>query len=417
MRVMPHEDFERFKRLVGFDAASAAVLRELHRVARPHFESIVGDFYASIEADEQARQVLRGGAPQSERLRRSLARWLDSTLVGPHDEAYLQTRSRIGHVHVRIELPQHLMFTAMNRIRTQLSECAFELGDPGRVRAAQRAVGQVLDMELAIMLETYRADLQERIRAHERLSTIGQLAASIGHELRNPLGIIESSIYLMRQRLARGSSDGVAKHIDKVESQVRVCNTTITELLELARSRAPRKRAVQLRSLIEQAIEGALISHPEAIRIEADERLEVLADSDQLRQVLVNLIVNAEQAAKERAIVSPPADAEALGNPSAARPATGFEMKLSARAEAGGLELLVSDNGPGVAEFHRARIFEALFTTKARGTGLGLALCRRIMEAHRGEISLLETERGACFRLWFPGEPPASVADHPGSAG
>src|SRR3954465_8037853 len=112
--------FESLKQYVGFTEASSSALRELYPLARPSFVPIVDDFYRAIEAHPGARAAITGGSAQVERLKQTLIQWLDSMLLGPHDETYYQLRARIGRVHVRIDLPQGFMFTAMNRIRVHL---------------------------------------------------------------------------------------------------------------------------------------------------------------------------------------------------------------------------------------------------------------------------------------------------------
>ena len=187
---MDFSEFQSAMEYVGFTPDSGAVLRAFHPIAQPYFQQTIDDFYDAIEAHPRAREVITGGRPQIERLKKTLVRWLDSVLLGPHDAAFLESHSRIGHVHVRIDLPQDLMFTAMNRIRSRMVGVANGalVGDPERLKSVLEAIDQILDLELAIMLDTYRDNLENKLRANERLATIGQLAASIGHELRNPLG-------------------------------------------------------------------------------------------------------------------------------------------------------------------------------------------------------------------------------------
>ena len=378
MATMELRDFERLKRYTGFDDDSVSALRDLHARARRHFADIVADFYDAIVADERASSVISGGEQQVERLQRTLLRWLDSTLLGPHDAAYFETRARIGHVHVRIELPLMYMVAAMNRIRHRLTDLADEIEEPEQRRLTIRAINQILDLELAVMLDTYRAHMEEALRARERLATIGQLAASIGHELRNPLGIIESSVYLMQQRPAANQDGKLGKHIAKIGAQVRVCNSTITELLELARSRPPRKRPVDVQDLVRNVLDATPLENPGRIIQRIPDGLSAYADPDQVRQVFINLLQNAEQA-------------------------QGLEGRIFFDGEAvqGGVVLRVRDEGPGVPESSRSSIFDALYTTKPRGTGLGLALCRRILEAHGGEIALEDTTEGASFRVFL----------------
>jgi len=238
-----------------------------------------------------------------------------------------------------------------------------------------------MDLELAIMLETYREDLETKHRNAERLATIGQFAASIGHELRNPLGVVESSLYLVRQHLGeQAAQPQVAKHLDRIGSEVQRANRTIHDLLDLARNRPPRRHRTGLRALVESAAEAALL--PAAITLEVGIPADLTAniDPDQIRQILVNLLTNAAQAMRGRGHVR-------------------VEAETTTDA---GTRLRVRDDGPGIASHDRRRVFEALYTTKAKGSGLGLALCRRIMEAHEGTIELEASPAGASFLLHFP---------------
>jgi two-component system sensor histidine kinase HydH len=375
--------FDSLKQYVGFTENSAAALRELYPLAARHFAPIVDDFYAAIEAHPGARAAVTGGPAQITRLKQTLIRWLETMLTGPHDEAYFQMRARIGRVHVRINLPQSYMFTAMNRIRIHLLDVLHE----GLVERAQdlkrlsTALHQIIDLELAIMLETFREDLAAKNRAAERLATIGEFAASMGHELRNPLGVIESSAYLLEQHVgpAGMANPHVAKHLDRITREVRRSNKTIHDLLELAQNRAPRRVRVLLRPIVESALEAAELPKGVAVSVGVPANLAVSMDPDQLHQVLCNL----------------------LGNASEAMNGVG-KVWIESDAVADGVRLRVRDDGPGVPTDVRPRIFEALFTTKAKGNGLGLALCRRIMAAHGGTIELESKERTATFLVWIP---------------
>lgn len=167
---------ESLKLYVGFGEASSATLRAIYPVVAPHVPAIIEDFYATIEAHPGAAGAITGGRAQIERLKQTLRRWLEELFVGPHDDSYVARRARIGRVHVRISLPQAYMFTAMNRIRVRTAAVIHEAlaADPAALAQTTTALHQIMDIELAIMLETYREDLmakveQERLRSeHER---------------------------------------------------------------------------------------------------------------------------------------------------------------------------------------------------------------------------------------------------------
>lgn len=386
---MEHVTFESISDYVGFDAGSSQTLLEFHPDAAPHIQPIIDDFYDAIQRHPEAHQAITGGREQIERLKRTLITWLTSVLVGPHDDAYVAAHARIGRVHVRIALPQQFMFTAMNRIRGHLNRIAIEVyrADLDRQKRTIAAVNQILDLELALMLDTYRIDLLERMRTHERLATIGQVAGSVGHELRNPLGIMESSLFILRSQLAADQNPKVTKHLARIAEQVRMSSNTITQLLDLARDRPPKRTWRELYAVASQAIENFNLPPGSSIQLGFDNDLKVLADPDQLRQILLNLFQNAVQARSD------------------------VTIQVSARSVPGGVEIDVVDDGPGIPDDLRARVFDALFTTHAKGTGLGLSLCRSIMLAHKGEIRLQPTPTGAHLRLWFPDHEATPGAD------
>ena len=370
------------KQYVGFTDQTTATLRAFYPIAAPHFPSIVNDFYATIDRHPDARAAITGGSAQIERLKQTLQRWLGTLLLGPHNEDYVSRRARIGSIHVHIHLPQAYMFTAMNRIRVRLLGIAGKAFGfaPNRLEAITSAVDQILDIELAIMLESYREALVARNRTNERLATIGQYAASIGHELRNPLGVMESSLYLLNQHLGPtvAMQPNVRKHLDRIATEVKQSAKTIRDLLELARNQPPRKQPRPVADILASAIEAALI--PATIRLEraiANDAAAVDADPDQLRLVLSNLLTNSVEAGAST-------------------------IWFQSERTPGSIVLRVSDDGSGVQPAIRRRLFDAMFTTKAKGSGLGLALCRQVIEAHGGTIELESPSTGASLAITLP---------------
>src|SRR5262249_24674148 len=134
-------------------------------------------------------------------------------------------------------------------------------------------------------------------RDAERLATIGQFAASIGHELRNPLGVMESSLFLVRQHLGEAAAaPGVAKHLDRIGGEIKRSNKTIQDLLELARHRPPRRLPTAVRPVVDAAVQASLLPAAVSVEIAVPATLAGDFDPDQIRQVLINLLVNASQA-------------------------------------------------------------------------------------------------------------------------
>ena len=371
---------DELKRYVGFCPADEAALRELWAAATPHFPEIASAFYDRILTHAGARRALTGGESRVGQLRVTLVRWMGEALGGPWDEAWWESHCRIGRVHVRIDLPQHYMFGAMNLIRAELGKVIDRTwaDDSSRRARVQVALGKVLDLELAIMLHTYREDLVSRVSRSERLATFGQLIGSIGHDLRNPLGVIESSLFLLRGRV--GEDERIRKHIDRIGDQVRLSNEIISGLLDMVRDRPLPLERVPVTALLNGAAESVPRPAEVALTVQGLEGLDVVGDATQLRQALVNLILNAVQAAS-------PAG----------------EVRVRVRREGSTAAIDVEDTGPGVAESVRGRLFEPLITTKDHGSGLGLALVKRVAERHGGSVGHEPCPgRGARFTLRIP---------------
>ncbi|HTP28872.1 MAG TPA: protoglobin domain-containing protein [Anaeromyxobacteraceae bacterium] len=365
------------KRYVGWGPQDEQALAALHGPMAPHFARIAEVFYAVILSHEGAKNVLAGGESQVGHLKTTLQRWMDSLLRGPWDEAYYESRARIGRYHVRIDLPQHYMFGAMNVIRREFNELLdqFYGGEPEQLAASQRAVGRVLDLDLAIMLHTFREDLLAQQARAERLATFGQLVSSIGHDLRNPLGAIETSVFILRGR-AR-DDERARKHLDRIAEQVGVANAIILNMLDMIRKKPLVRERVSLEAVVSSASEA--IPRPDGVGLETSglSGLGVEGDPVQLRQVFVNLLSNAVEAVSLSGLV-----------------------RVRGHRSNDGVAISVEDSGPGVDPSIAHRLFEPLITTKHKGVGLGLALVKQIVERHGGTVTYeAGAEGGACFTV------------------
>ena len=383
---------------VGFGEADARALEALGPLLEPNFDSVVGSFYDAVLDHPRAFAVL-SGPEQVERLRRTLRRWLEGVFAGEYGVAYFEERARIGRVHVQIELEQHFMFGAMNIIRRRLHGEVRKLEMPAVARGeAHEALDKILDVELAIMLETYREAFVRRMRQAERLATLGQLAASIGHELRNPLAVVETSLHLLKRRVPE--DDRVRRHLHRIGDQVARCGQIISDLLELARDSEPGRIPTDLSASIRKVVSE--LPDRGAVTIELDlpsDLPDAWVDAGQFRQLITNLALNALQAVEDR---------------------ESARISIALRRLEQGCELSVEDTGPGLRPEVLLRLFEPLFTTRARGIGLGLSLCKRIVEKHGGQIEASNREAGgARFEVRLPGvfpaAPEADVAQGSGS--
>lgn len=368
------------KRYTRFGEVDEGALRALHQKLAPDFDTIAEVFYQRTLEHEGARAALTSGESQTGRLKVTLIGWLDRLLSGPWNEEYFDSRAHIGRVHVRIELPQHYMFCAMVIVSEELNLRIERLyaAKPEARRRASRAVEKILGMDLAIMLHAYREDLMAQKVRIERLSTFGQLVGSISHELRNPLAIIDSSLYLIKSRLA--GDEAVLKHINRITEQLNISSSIVAALLDLVRDRPLLRERLRLARLVEDVLATLLIPTEVKIRCEGLEDLpEFQGDGMQLRQALRNLLENALHAA------SP----------------TG-EVTVQAHDRNGTIEITVADTGSGVSDEIRPRLFEPLISNKPGGTGLGLPLAKRFIERHGGTIVYAPGEGGARFIVQLP---------------
>jgi len=270
-------------------------------------------------------------------------------------------------------------------------------GPEGCTAEARLPDGRLLSLSLAPAFDrhvvlvatdvTEDRRIQERLAQSERLSSLGQMISGIAHELNNPL----ASVLGFTQLLARQAGEGKqAARLDLIHREARRCQRIVQNLLSFARQHEPERRPVSCNEVVQSV--AALLHYQmnvDGVRLlpELDPALpSVLGDAHQLQQVLVNLLTNATHAIQD----------------------SGVGSLVRVRTEptgAGGVRLLVQDDGPGVPEGIRSKIFDPFFTTKpaGRGTGLGLSLVYGIVTAHAGTIDV-ESQPGAgtTFRIELP---------------
>ncbi len=250
-------------------------------------------------------------------------------------------------------------------------------------------------------------EMEAELRRSERLAAVGELSASIAHEIRNPLAAISGSVQILRARLGSGGGEAESRRLmDIVLREIDRLNHLITDFLHFARPSPPVREQVRVAEAVADVVEmfrsdGA--SRVE-VRVEVEPELEACADRDQLRQALWNLVLNAAQAMPEGGPLE--IRARALG------PSQGPASEGRNEAEGGrkvrGVEICVGDRGPGIPADVRERIFDPFFTTRPEGSGLGLATVHRIVEGHGGSIRLEAREGGGtrvCLRLPGAGRP------------
>jgi signal transduction histidine kinase len=224
------------------------------------------------------------------------------------------------------------------------------------------------------------ADAHEQLVRQERLAAIGELASTIGHELRNPLEVLSNAMYLLRSDLGPRPTDAAQRHLATAEREVSAATVIVSDLLEFARQRDPVVIDVDVTDLIHEVL--SVLPPPTGVAVTTDigPSIRLRADRDQLRQLLLNLLSNAYQALPD-----------------------GGRVSVGAVSGGGVVRLSVRDTGVGIADDVQKRLFEPFFTTKARGVGLGLAVCKRVVDAHHGDISVESSVgAGSTFRVTLP---------------
>ncbi len=223
---------------------------------------------------------------------------------------------------------------------------------------------------------------QAELVKSERLAAIGELAGMIGHDLRNPLTGIKNSAYFMKKKGQELRPEQTKEMLEIIEKCVNYSNKIISDLLDYSREIALSEEEESPKKLLEESL--SMLSVPENITIK--NRLKdtptVRVDRDKIKRVFINLINNAIDAMPE-----------------------GGKITVDWRELKGSLEISFTDTGPGINEDVLPKLFAPLFTTKAQGMGFGLAICKRIVEAHRGSITVKTAKgKGTTFTLTFPVE-------------
>ena len=249
------------------------------------------------------------------------------------------------------------------------------------ILAAQKelaGMNQELEQRVQLRTEELKNATEELVKS-ERLAAIGQMASIISHEIRNPLAVISNATRLIKT-IVPPSNPKLIKQFTIIESEIRQANSIISEVLGFARSREMILSVIDLNSYLHDIIQS--FPAPAGIRLREEldpESARLKVDAEEIKQALRNLISNACEAMQGRGTVT-----------------------VGSRVGRSAVCIYVADEGPGISSELREKIFSPFFTTKARGTGLGLAVVRKTVSRHKGKLFISSEEgKGAVFALYL----------------
>lgn len=380
--------FERYQELqsyVGWCEDDVARVAAVAPLVDPTLPALIDDFYDEIKRHPRALQVITGGTPQIERLKGTLIQWVRELFAGRYDADYVARRWRVGWRHVEIGLDQVYTNVALSRLRSGLMRVLHEswTGEQSILRETIRALNKLLDLDLAIIEDAYQAEHVARLQRTERLATLGQVAGGVAHELRNPLNVVKTSVYyLLNARNA--TPEKKAEHLRRIERHVELADNVISSLSSFAKMPVPELRPTAVSPLVHEALEINPPGDPITVTVECPPDLpSVLCDVNQIRIALGNLIRNARDAMPH-----------------------GGRLNISGRKVDDNVEVAVEDSGVGISREDLLRIMEPLYSTKARGLGLGLAISRSILDKNRGGLRVTsELGRGSVFTIRLTASP------------
>ncbi len=246
----------------------------------------------------------------------------------------------------------------------------------------------------AVELEKSRDGLEHKVedrtlelkKAHqlllrkEKFAVLGELAGSVSHELRNPLGVIKNAVYFLNMKMDTAKDEAIKENLTILTREINTANKIISDLLDFTRDKSPVRLDINLNPLVKEMLSKSLM--PNNIKVITDlteSMVPIAIDPTQVAQVFLNLIENGFQAMEE-----------------------GGTLKVSTRVIDSTIEVSFADEGCGIPEGNLEKIFDPLFTTKTKGIGLGLAISKSMVEANGGSISVeSDGEKGSTFTVRF----------------
>jgi signal transduction histidine kinase len=373
-----YQDLQRFVQWTEEDGRLVAAVSPL---LEDQLLPLIEGFYENLMRFEETTKILTASSDRN-RLRTALLGWLRELFSGRYDADFVARRWRVGWRHVEVGLNPIYMNAAVAWLRQRLFHLIMQVwkGPLEGLLATLQALNKLLDLDLAIIEAAYQAENAHRQQQHERLAALGRVSAGIAHELRNPLNVVKTSVYYLCHA-PNLSREMATQHLERIDRQVDLANNVITTLSGLTKMPVPDLRPCHLESCLKEALETNPIEDNIQVILDCPPSLPAaMADPSQIRIVLGNLIRNAADAMPQ-----------------------GGLLRLQARLGEGVVEINVCDSGCGIPAEDLARIMEPLYSTKAKGLGLGLAMAHALVEKNRGNLSVAHTSKlGTTFTVRLP---------------
>jgi PAS domain S-box-containing protein len=308
------------------------------------------------------------------------------TLQGKPTSGYQMTIRRKDGFEKQIEVNASVV--RIERVHVGILAIVRDVTEQKRVEKILEEYSERLELEVAARTRELK-EVHERLLRAERFAAIGELAGMIGHDLRNPLTAIKNAMYYLKRKQACSADSKEKEIMDIVDKSVEHANKIVSSLLEYS---------AEIRLEIEQCSPKELLDYvllmaqvPERIRVVDRTNCEptIWIDVNKMERVFLNLIKNAFDAVPERGT-----------------------LQVNSKLVGENVEITFADDGVGMSEQTLAKIFSPLFTTKAQGMGFGLAICKRIVEAHCGKISVESAlGKGTSFTITLPVEHKLCIKD------
>ena len=371
---------------VAFDDADRRRLVALHAVLAPSFPAIAETFYAAVGRSPQTAAVRSSPA----QLRLGLIDWMSTGLLGPYDEQFYEARARIRRRHVPIGLDHESRFIAINVVRIAYLDHILATLPPSEAAATLRSVEKLLDLELAIMVRHYHLDSEDRLvararRAHaERITAMQTMTAGIAHEVRNPLNAAKLQLELLGRRLRKRSDDErLVEPCELAQREIERLTLLLNDFLAFARPPQLVPEDRDLVQILEQLVELERVTADrrgvELSLTTSQPRMIAHVDAAKVHQLVHNLLRNAIEAVDE-----------------------GGHVTVGLTGDEHTVQVTVADDGPGIPEELRSRIYEPFFSTKSGGTGLGMSIVHSLVALHAGTIELTSSPDGTRFTIQLP---------------